>query len=139
MSQVLRAKKFIRQSEVMDLINSVPRGRFISVLFDRVAPKCLVCGKSSKKWTGLDVCPECGAPLSKQRESLCQFGVSHPQDDQNTPNGTGESSKQARLDGRIKYYDPQIKNPNGTLGGYRQCRLENIRQMVIDHIEYLVK
>ncbi|MBR2771882.1 MAG: hypothetical protein IKD78_07705 [Bacteroidales bacterium] len=139
MSQAPQAKKIVSKSDVMSLIQSVPRGRFISVVFERVAPKCPVCGKSDKKWAGLDECPFCKAKLSKERESLCQFGVSHPQDESNTPKGTGETAKQAMADGRIKYYDPQIKNANGTLGGYRQCRAENIKRMVIDHIEYQVQ
>ena len=133
------AVKFIHKDEVIGLIKSVPRGRFISVVFERVAPKCPVCGKSDKKWQGLDECPYCKAKLSKERESLCQFGVSRPQDEKNTPKGIGESAKDAMADGRIKYYDPQIKNPNGTLGGYRQCYANNVKKLVIDHIEYQVQ
>ena len=139
MSQTPKAKKFVTKNEVMDLINSVPNGRFISVIFQRVAPKCPKCGKSNKKWNGLSVCPDCGEPLSYERESLCQFGIRNPQDEANTPKGTGESAKDAKLAGRIKYYDPQVKNANGTLGGYRQCYAENVKRMVIDHTEYVVQ
>ena len=133
------AVKFIRPEEVMSLVKSVPNGRFISVVFERAAAKCPVCGKSNKKWNDLEFCPECGAKLSKERESLCQFGIHNPQNEAIAPKGTGESAKEAMLDGRIKYYDPQIRNANGTLGGYRQCYAHNVKKMVIDHIEYRVQ
>ena len=131
--------KYISQDEVVDLVKSVPNGRLISVLFERAAAKCPVCGKSDRKWNGLEFCPNCGARLSKERESLCQFGIRNPQNTDIAPKGTGESAREAMADGRIKYYDPQVKNANGTVGGYRQCYAYNVKRMVINHVEYRVQ
>ena len=114
------------------IIDSVKNGEFFAVTFTRTAPKCEHCGKSNKKWIGLTHCPICGAPLSLERETLAQKGVAHPQNTAITPNGNGESAKEARADGRIKYYDPQICQ-------YRQFHISNVRRLKVKGIEYIVE
>lgn len=130
--------KFIRSTDVANLIDTIKNGEFYSVVFERAAAKCPHCNKSNKKWNGLDVCPICGTPLSKERETLAQNGVAHPQNDEIAPKGTGETTKQAREDGRIKYYDPRIVNANGTRGGYRQFYAENAKKLVVHGVDYIV-
>jgi len=131
-------RKFVKVADVEKLIDTVKNGEFYSVIFDRVAPKCPNCGKSNKKWIGLDVCPICGTPLSKERESLAQNGVHNPQNEAITPKGVGETTAEARQDGRIKYYDPMLENKNGTRGGYRQFYAVNVKRLKIRGIEYIV-
>lgn len=131
-------RRFVRPEEVEALIDTVRNGEFYSVIFERAAAKCPVCGKSNKKWNGLDYCPICGAALSKERETLAQNGVHNPQNAEYIPNGNGESARQAREDGRIKYYDPQVENANGTRGAYRQFYAVNVRRLKIRGVEYIV-
>lgn len=131
-------RKFIRPEEVLDLVAKVKRGEFYSAIFERAAAKCPHCGKADKKWNGLEVCPICGTPLSKERETLAQNGVRNPQNSDIVPKGTGESAAQARTDGRVKYYDPNIINANGTRGGYRQFYAANVKRLKIEGVEYIV-
>ena len=130
--------KFITPAEVKSLVKSVKHGQFFSMVFDRVAPKCTACGKSNKRWHSLTHCPECGAPLSFERETLAQLGVHNPSNTDVTPKGTGESAQEALDDGRVKYFDPQIDNHNGTHGAYRQCAIENIKRLKVNGEEYIV-
>lgn len=132
------AKHLITIADVESIINTVKNGEFYSVVFTRTAPKCLHCGKSNKKWVGLTHCPICGEPLSLERETLAQNGVHNPQNEEITPKGTGESAKEARADGRIKYYDPQILNANGTRGGYRQFHISSVKRLRVRGDEYEV-
>ena len=131
--------KFITPSEVVSLVKSVKHGQFFSMVFRRVAPKCTACGKSNKKWWGFTHCPECGAPLSFERETLAQTGVHNPSNTDITPKGVGETAQEALACGRIKYFDPQVQNPNGTLGGYRQCAAVNVLKLKVGGEEYIVK
>jgi hypothetical protein len=129
----------INASDVIPLINAIKGGEFYSVVFERAAAKCPNCGKSNKKWNGLDVCPICGTPLSKERETLAQNGVHNPQNEAITPKGVGETTAEAKLDGRVKYYDPQIVNADGTRGGYRQFYAVNVKRMRISGKTYIVR
>lgn len=122
----------IAKSMVASIIGLVKSGEFYAVTFTRTAPKCLKCGKSNKKWIGLTHCPICGEPLSLERETLAQNGVAHPQNTSLTPNGNGESAKEARADGRIKYYDPQICQ-------YRQFYAESVKRLKVRGVEYIVR
>lgn len=124
-------RKFVKVADVEKLIGTVKNGEFYSVIFERVAPKCSNCGKSNKKWIGLDTCPICDTPLSKERESLAQNGVHNPQDETITPKGIGETTAEARECGRIKYYDPILEN-------YRQFYAVNVKRLKIRGIEYIV-
>ena len=132
-------QKVIGTNEVMDVINTVKRGQFFSMFFERVAPKCPVCGKSSKKWIGLLNCPDCGAELSYMRETIAQVGVYNPHNEDIKPKGTGESAQEAKLDNRIKFYDMNAINPDETKGGYRQCRAELVKRIRANDTEYVVK
>lgn len=130
-------RKFVTKEAVLALVRSVQSGEFYSMIFERVAPKCPVCGKSDKKWAGLEKCPHCGAVLSKERETLAQNGVAHPTHCEE-PKGVGESAKDAALLGRIKYFDPKVVNADGTLGNYRQCYAKNVKRLKIRGTEYVV-
>ena len=133
-------RRFINASDVIALIQKVTKGQLISMSFKRVAPKCLNCGKSDKKWAkeGLTRCPHCGGELSFERETLAQFGVAHPSNTAITPKGIGESAQEAFKDNRIKFFDMNVLDENGNRGGYRQCRVENVHRMTIDHVDYYV-
>ena len=131
-------KQFIRKEDVKALIESVKKGKFFSMHFERVAPKCETCDKSSKKWVGLETCPICGAVLSLERETLAQRGIENPADIADKPNGNGVSAKDAMEQGVVKYYDCNAVNKNGVKGGYRSCRVENIKRITIDKVQYFV-
>lgn len=130
-------KKFITTQEVEGLVRGIKRGQLFSMHFKRVAPKCPVCGKSNKKWQGLTHCPECGAELSLERETMAQLGVHNPSNTDITPKGTGESAQEALADGRIKYFDMNVKE-NGKRGGFRQAAIENVTRLTIEGVDYFV-
>ena len=132
-------QKVISPEQVAGIIDDIKRGQFFTMVFNRVAPKCTACGESNKKWQGLLDCPKCGARLSYVRETIAQTGVSNPHNESIKPKGTGESAKEAKLDGRIKFYDMNAINPDGTKGGYRQCRAEMVREIKTNGIEYVIR
>ena len=131
-------KKFITTQEVEGLVRGIKRGQLFSMHFKRVAPKCPVCGKSNKKWQGLTHCPECGAELSLERETMAQLGVHNPSNTDITPKGTGESAQEALADGRIKYFDMNVVDGNGKRGGFRQAAIENVTRLTIEGVDYFV-
>lgn len=128
----------ISSADVLDIINTVSAGEFISITFTRVAPKCKCCGASNKKWIGETRCPECGGELSLERFTMAQFGVHNPSHC-DAPKGTGESNKQANTKGRLKFFDMNAENPDGTRGCYRQCHIDLIKRMAVKGVEYIVK
>lgn len=123
-------KQFIRKNDVKALIESITKGKFFSMYFERVAPKCEHCEKSNKAWKHFENCPICGQPLSFERKTLAQKGVENPADG-NKPNGNGVSAKEALENGVVKYYDANA-------GGYRSCRIDNIKRITVDKIEHYV-
>jgi hypothetical protein len=131
-------KQFIRKEDVKALIESVKKGKFFSMHFERVSPKCETCNKSSKKWVGLETCPICGAVLSFERETIAQKGVENPANPADKPNGLGISAKDALEMNWVKYYDCNAINKDGSKGGYRSCRLENIKRITIDKVQYFI-
>ena len=130
------ATRIIHLSDVKPLIESIQHGKFFSMFFERVAPKCTHCQKSNKKWKGLTHCPVCGSPLSLERETIAQLGVSNPRDTSIAPKGTGISAREA-LDEQnvVKYYDTNA----GDNGGYRSARIENIRRITYAGNDYIVQ
>ena len=130
-------KKFITTQEVEGLVRGIKRGQLFSMHFKRVAPKCTSCGKSNKKWQGLTVCPECGAPLSLERETMAQLGVHNPSNETIAPKGVGETAQEALENGRIKYFDMNAQE-NGKRGGFRQAAIENVTRLTIEGVDYFV-
>ena len=133
-----KAKKFITAHDVKSLIESVQKGKFFSMHFERVAPKCEKCNKSNKKWIGLETCPICGAVLSLVRETLAQRGVENPANPADKPNGNGVSAKEALEMDWVKYYDCNAVNKDGSKGGYRSCKVDKIKRITIDKVEHYV-
>jgi predicted ATP-dependent serine protease len=131
MRKPAKAIKFITSDSVKGLIESIEKGKFFSMYFERVAPKCESCDKSNKKWKGLTHCPVCGAELSLERETLAQKGIENPYYESDKPNGNGVSAKEAIEQGVVKYYDANAK-------GYRSCRTENIMRITHNGIDYHV-
>ena len=129
---------FIHLADVKPIIENIQRGKFFSMFFERVAPKCTSCGKSNKKWKeqGLTHCPICGNPLSFERETIAQLGIANPRDISITPKGTGISAKEA-LDEQnlVKYYDTRADGK----GGYRSTRIENTRRITYEGNDYFVR
>lgn len=105
----MKNQAVIKKEAILGIVDTVKDGEFVSITFDRVAPKCVKCGKSNKKWASFDFCPECGGALSKERFTMAQFGVAHPQNAP-TPNGSGESGEEAKAKGRLKFFDMNAEN-----------------------------
>lgn len=118
----------IRKNEVKEMIESIKDGKFFSMYFERVAPKCLKCNKANKNWKGLKYCPVCGEPLSLERETVAQKGVHNPASHIKLT-GTGISAKEAFDNGVLKYYDVNAIDEKGNKGGYRSVRIETIKRI----------
>jgi hypothetical protein len=130
--------KTINASEVKSFIESIKDGVFFSMHFERVAPKCLKCNKANKNWNGLDICPVCGEPLSYERETIAQKGVKNPADHIKLT-GTGISAKEALENMNVvKYYDVNAVDNKGNKGGYRSTRVENIKRITYEKVDYFV-
>lgn len=131
--------KYITSADVKGLIDTVKNGELFTMVFDRVAAKCPKCGKSNKKWNGLDVCPICGTPLSKERFTRAQLGVANPTHTTKPGEGKykGESAQDALADGRLKYFDMDAPADGGN-GNYRQTRIDNIKRLHVRGEEYMV-
>jgi len=71
-----------------------------------------------------------------EREANAQLHVSNPRNEAITPNGTGESAKEAMNGGRIKYYEAH--HPGDMNGVYRQCRIDRLVSMKIRGVTYKV-
>lgn len=133
--------KYVTSADVLALIEKeVKNGQMFSMVFDRVAAKCPHCGKSNKKWNALERCPICGEVLSKERFTRAQLGVQNPANCTKPGQGQfiGESGEEALEKGRLKYFDMDVVNNDGTRGCYRQTRIDNIKRLNINHDEYLV-
>lgn len=131
----------VNVAAVRELIErEVVNGQIFTMVFDRVAAKCPHCGKANKKWNGLDVCPICGTPLSKERFTRAQLGVKNPANCTKPGEGAfkGESGEEALEKGRLKYFDMGVANADGTFGGYRQTVIENIKKLHINGVDYEV-
>ena len=133
--------KYVTASQIVALIeNTVKDGQMFSMVFDRAAAKCPHCGKSNKKWNALERCPICGELLSKERFTRAQLGVQNPTNCTKPGQGQfiGESGEEALTKGRLKYFDMDVVNADGTRGNYRQTVIENIKKLKINGNEYLV-
>ena len=133
----VKATANINANDILALLDTVQAGEFVSLTFTRVAPKCKCCGASNKKWIGETRCPECGGELSLERFTMAQFGVHNPSHCA-APKGTGESNKQANAKGRLKFFDMNAENADGTHGCYRQCHIDHIKRLAVKGVEYTV-
>ena len=130
--------KYIDKEQLKAIIHAIPDGKFFSLFFVRVAPKCTSCGRSNKRWQGLTICPKCGGALSLDRETLAQKGVFNPGGCA-APTGDGVSAEEAeRLYDCFKFYDRNAHNTDGTVGGYRQAKYDNILRLKVDGVDYVV-
>ena len=133
--------KYVKSEDVRNLILDNVRGtQMFSMVFDRVAAKCPVCGKSNKKWNNLEKCPICGEELSKERFTRAQLHVQNPKHTLVPGTGMyiGESNEEALEDNRLKYFDMDAIGRDGGKGDYRQTRIENIKKIKLNGEEYLV-
>ena len=73
----------------------------------------------------------------EKREANAQLHVQNPRNTDLTPNGRGESAREAMQDGRIKFYEPHHAGLNGE-GVYRQCKISRVNSMKIKGITYIV-
>lgn len=71
-----------------------------------------------------------------RREATAQLHVSHPRNEAITPNGLGETAKEALASGRIKYYEAH--HPGDKEGVYRQCRIDRLDSMKVRGVTYKV-
>ena len=71
-----------------------------------------------------------------RREATAQLHVSHPRNETITPNGLGETAKEALASGRIKYYEAH--HPGDKNGVYRQCRIDRLDSMKVRGVTYKV-
>ena len=124
--------KYVTPTQIGEIIASLTHGRFFSLFFRRVQPKCPNCGRKDTKWidTKPVLCPHCGTPISYEREAICQTGVHNPKDKSIAPKGVGETFAEKREKGLIGFYDSKTM-------GYRTCRLENILKLKCDGEEYV--
>ena len=70
------------------------------------------------------------------REATCQLHVSNPRNEAITPNGKGETAREALKDGRIKYYEAH--HAETKQGVYRQCRIDRLVSLKIHGVTYNV-
>ena len=127
----------ILTSYVREMIEKIKDGKFFSMYFERVAPKCEKCNKANKNWKNLKNCPVCGEPLSFFRETVAQKGVKNPADHIKLT-GTGISAKEALDKGVLKYYDVNAVDKDGNKGGYRSAKINSIKRLKIDGYVYHV-
>lgn len=133
--------KEMYDKQVVEFLRNVAKDKIFSMIYKRIAPKCASCGKSNKKWEGIDVCPHCGGQIMKYRFATCKLGVTDPKHTTKPGEGKfkGESFEDALADGRLKYFDMNVENEDGTKGNYRQCKIENIREIRTNGQVYWVK
>lgn len=72
-----------------------------------------------------------------KREANCQLHVSNPRNEAITPNGMGETAREALASGRIKYYEAHHAGLEGQ-GVYRQCRIDRLVSMKVKGVTYKV-
>lgn len=128
------------EAKVLELIHSIPNGRMFAMIFIRKAAKCENCKKSKEEWNKLDNCPICGGSLSKERYSRIQLGVKNPKNCVKPGYGQfiGESNEEALKAGRLKYFDMDVINKDGSRGCYRQCVISNIKEIRLNGQVYFV-
>jgi hypothetical protein len=74
------------------------------------------------------------------RKALCQLGVHNTANPDLTPKGVGETAQDALRAGRVKYYEPNHKNDDGTRSpAYRQAVISRIDKITVNHRTYIVK
>lgn len=106
------ATKRITESEVPAVVSNIVNGKFFHIKF-------------YKKDGTL-------------RSAIAQKGVHNPTKHE-PPKGTGESGKQALSRGRIKFYECQHKNDDGTITGeYRQASIDRLVSITYDGDTYEV-
>ena len=106
-------KAIIKENEIPAVVAGFTRGEFVSIIFTKKD--------------------------GSRRRALAQFGVANPAHVA-APNGTGETAKQALENGRVKFFDASVENPDGTRGAYRQARFTAIitisgngQTFIVDH------
>lgn len=73
------------------------------------------------------------------RHAICQLGVHSPTSLKH-PTGAGESAAEALEKGRVKYFEPNHKNDDGTTSpAYRQAALSRIYTITTDGKTYVVE
>ena len=124
-------KKLVTFEQLEAIIDSIKRGKFLNIYFERVWPKCTDCGKKDKEWvkTKPIVCPYCGGLISYERKAQAQLGVHNPKDVSIRPKGVGESFAEKRAKGLIGFYDTQLCQ-------YRECHVDKIMRLAVDGDEY---
>lgn len=106
--------RIIKEAEVASVIKSITKGQFF-------------CIKYQKK-------------DGSYRTATAQLGVHTPKSIA-SPKGTGESASEALEKGRIKYFEPNHKNEDGTVSvAYRQANISRLHTIsykgtlyVVDH------
>lgn len=136
MSKIISGEKAI-----LDLVHSIPNGRMFSMIFVRKAAKCEHCNTSNESWNDYHKCPICGSELSKTRYSRVQLGVKNPKNCTKPGQGAfiGESGETALKNGRLKYFDMDVVNKDGSRGNYRQCVISNIKEIHLNGEIYIVR
>lgn len=133
--------KEMYDSQVVDFLRKVAKDKIFSMIYKRTAPKCSSCGRSNKKWEGIDVCPHCGGQITKYRFATCKLGVTDPQHTTKPGQGKfkGESFEEALAKGRMIYFDMNAETKDGFKGDYRSCRIENIKEIRSNGQVYWIK
>lgn len=111
------AKKFVREQELYELVKSViGRNTNFDMLYERVAPKCVKCNKSSKEWreNKVEFCPYCGEVLEYEKRASVV--------------ATGENCIKNNC---FNYYDVDGK-------GMRNCRVLNIKHIHFEDDDYFI-
>lgn len=73
------------------------------------------------------------------RTATCQLGVRNPKG-MSAPKGTGETALEALESGRVKYFEPNHRNDDGTVStAYRQASISRIVSITTNGETYIVK
>jgi hypothetical protein len=102
--------KYITEKEVPNVLNTINGAEFFSMVYYKKD--------------------------GSRREATAQLHVSHPRNEAITPNGLGETAKEALASGRIKYYEAH--HPGDKEGVYRQCRIDRLDSMKVRGVTYKV-
>ena len=95
----------IQENQIADLVRALPRWRFIAVKFIKAN--------------------------GDLRRALAITGVHNPKNEDIKPRGTGETSREALLKGRFKFYD-------ALKAEYRQARFSGIISISYGGITYII-
>lgn len=104
------AMQYITEREVPNVLNTINGAEFFSMVYYKKD--------------------------GSRREATAQLHVSHPRNEAITPNGLGETAKEALASGRIKYYEAH--HPGDKNGVYRQCRIDRLDSMKVRGVTYKV-